>query len=774
MNTPNLELRSIGGPPDGGFTARDMTRLLSDHVWTIIGIAAAIVLLAALYVSLATPTYTAGAMVRIEASDPNELGTGPDGPIVVQKQPPSTDAEIAMMQSRGVLEPVMQSFGYDLTVKAHTFPLLGWFAAKFATPGQPARPWFGLTKYGWGGEEIHINALRVPPELENKKLILRALEGGRYELLDPTGTTLLTGKIGEQASDNGISIRLDKLVARPGTEFQVSALNEVNALKRFSRDLKVAEKGKETGIVQIAFDSSSPWVAAGVANAVAEGYVEATIASRRMSDSKTLDFINKELPRLRDELKKAEGALTDYQSSSNSLQPTTEAQSYLQGGIDLERQIASLQLERTQAMLHFTPTSGPVQNIDQQLAQLNAAKQTFDARFNKMPASQRKDVDLTRNAKVAEAIYIAMVNKGEELTVRRAGTTGDVRVVDSAARPADPVSPNVPLVMAASAGIGLMLGALFVFARSQLVTGVTDPRFVEWMMSVPVFGSVLYSPQQEQLKRAMPHALGASAPQYGPRVGLPLLPGERVAEAKGSRRGAPESGVSPNYLLARSFPHNATVEALRGVRASLHFGETSAPDNIVVVTGPTPGTGKSFVASNLAALEAETTKRVLLIDADMRCGHLASLFNQQNAGGLSDVLTGKLPIERAIRDVDIPGLSFLSCGSYPVNPSELLMLPRFTQLLAELNRRFDRIVIDTPPLLAVSDAAIVANRMGNTILVLRSGMQTEEEIEETVTKLQRAGASVGGAVFNAVPLRRSEKRTYGHMAAYSNHNHAAA
>lgn len=773
MNTPNLELRSLGGPPDGGITARDIVRLLSDHVWTVIGVAAAVVMLAALYVAVATPTYTAGSMVRIEASDPNELGTGPDGPLVVQKQPPSTDAEIAMMQSRSVLEPVIHRFGYDLKVQTHTLPVLGWIASRFASPGKLAQPWFGLTKYGWGGEEIHIDSLHVPPELENKKLKLRALDNDRYELLDPTGSTLLlTGKVGEQASNGGISMLVNKLVARPDTEFQVTPLNEVNALKRFTHDLKVAEKGKETGIVQISFDSSSPWVAAGVANAVAEDYVEATIASRRMSDSKTLEFINQELPRLRDELKQAEGALTDYQSSSNSLQPTAEAQSYLQGGIDLERQIASLQLERTQAMLHFTPTSGPVQNIDQQLAQLTAAKQKFDERFNRMPASQRKDVDLTRNAKVSEAIYISMVNKAEELTVRRAGTTGDVRVVDSAVRPADPVSPNTPVVMAASAGIGLMLGALFVFTRSQLMTGVTDPRFVEWMMSVPVFGSVLYSPQQEQLKRAMPHALGANAPQYGPRVPVPLLPGVPIPDLKGAR--APEPGVAPNYLLARSFPHNATVEALRGVRASLHFGETSAPDNIVVVTGPTPGTGKSFVASNLAALEAETSKRVLLIDCDMRCGRLATLFNQQNAGGLSEVLMGKLPIERAIRDVGVPGLSFLSCGTYPVNPSELLMLPRFTKLLNELNARFDRIVVDTPPLLAVSDAAIIANRAGNTILILRSGMQTEEEIEETVTKLQRAGASVGGAVFNAVPLRRSEKRTYGQMAAYSNHNHAAA
>jgi tyrosine-protein kinase Etk/Wzc len=776
VNTPNFDAGTFGPPRDGAVSARDMIRLISDHVWTVLGVALVIVALAAFYVALATPVYTAGALVRIESPDPNELGMGSSGgPLVVQAQAPSTDAEVAMMQSREVLEPVMKRFGYDLTVKTRTLPLLGLIASKFATPGQPSRAWFGMQSYGWGGEEIHIDSLKVPPALENAKLRLRALDNGRYDLLDTDGSTLLSGQVGQLATGQDVSMLVTHLVARPHTEFQVVPLNTVNALKRFSRDLKVMEKGKETGIVQIAFDSSNPVVAAGVANAVADGYVANTIENRRRSDSKTLDFINQELPRLRDELKQSEGALSSFQSSSNSLQPTAEAQSYLQGGIDLQRQIASLQLQRTQLLLHFQPTSAPVQNIDQQLAQLNDTKSTFDARFNKMPASQRKDVDLTRNAKVAESIYVTMMNKAEELTVRRAGNTGDVHMVDAAVRPADPVSPNIPVVLGGSAGLGLMLGALFVFARSQLLTGVSDPRFVEWSLSIPVLGSVLYSPEQAQLKRAMLHTLRGIDSSYGSAASIPLLPATRIRD--GSIVKGAGGALPPNahYLLSRSFPHNASVEALRGVRTAMHFaGGNASEDKIVVLTGPTPGTGKSFVAANLAVLEAETTKRVLLIDADMRCGHLAQAFGQANSRGLAELLMGDITSDQAIREVGVPGLAFISCGAYPANPSELLMMPRFQALLDVFNKRFDLVIVDTPPLLAVSDASIIANRAGSTVLILRSGMQTEEEIEETVTKLRRAGASLGGAVFNAVPLRRSERRAYGHMTAYSNHNHAAA
>ncbi|MGF6755967.1 polysaccharide biosynthesis tyrosine autokinase [Paraburkholderia sp. GAS42] len=765
MTTPNLDARFLSPTNDGALHARDVIRMLSDHVWTIVATTLVVVALTAAYVFLVTPVYTADALVRVDAPDPNALGIAPQGQVLMQKAAPPTAAEVAMMQSRTVLEPVLHKYGYDLTVKPRSIPLLGLISSKFAKAGSPSRAWFGLKTYAWGGEQIHVDTLNVPPDLENVVLRLRALEGNRYEVIDPDGETLLTGKTGVMASEGNVSMLVSRLVARPGTEFEVTPWNKVNALKRFSHDVKVLEKGKETGVVQISFDSSNPMLAANVANGIAEGYVAATITNHRMNDSKTLDFINQELPRLREELRQTEAKLTSYQSEAGSLQPTVEAQSYLQGGIDFQRQIAALQLQRTQLLQHFTPTSPPVANIDQQLAQLNDAKSKFDARFNNMPVSERKNVDLTRNAKVAESIYVAMVNKAEELTVRRAGTTGNVQIVDSAIRPADPVSPNVPLVMGASVGVGLMLGALLVFTRSRLLTGVSDPHFIEREMSVPVLGSVLYSAHQAQLDRQVPRR------NFAGNIGEGML----LAGANPTHAGA-NSILPPeaHYLLARRGPHDSSVEALRGVRTALQFNVGEASDKTVVLTGPTPGSGKSFVAANLAVLEAETTKRVLLIDADMRCGRLAPLFNQPNSGGLAELLMGKVDLEHAIRDVGIPGLSFISCGAYPANPSELLMMPRFRQLLEHLNHRFDLVIIDTPPLLAVSDAAIIANGAGKTVLILRSGMQTEEEITETITKLERAGAWVVGVVFNAVPLRRSERRSYSYLSAYSNHNHMAA
>ncbi|WP_080494807.1 polysaccharide biosynthesis tyrosine autokinase [Burkholderia ubonensis] len=769
MNIPNINARNFGGLPEDAPSVRGVMRLLGDHLWTVAGITLAVVMLAGAYVWLVSPVYSSSAVIRVDAQDRNALGFAPEGQLVLGQKPPRTDAEIGMMQSRKVLDPVLTHYGYDITVKPRMVPLLGAIARKFATPGEPSRAWLGLDSYAWGGERVDIDSLRVPADLENKKLRLRALENGTFELRDTHGYVLLSGRVGQRIETGGTSILIERLDARPHTEFDVVAWNGVNALQRFSSNLKIVEKGRETGIVQITFDSNDPAVSANVANAIAQGYVATTVAERRANDSKTLEFINSELPRLREELRQAETTLMGYEASVGSLRPTAEAQSYLQGGIDIERQIAMLQLQRTQMSQNFTPGSAPMRNIDQQLAQLNAAKAQFDSRFTRMPASERTNADLSRNAKVAEAIYIAMVNKAEELTVRRAGTTGDVHIVDSAIRPADPVSPAVPIVMSASVGIGLMLGSLFVCARSRYLTGVTDSKFIERSMRVPILGSILYSAEQVRLGHTMPRRLTFESTEDGNhRQPSLLLSSNRPA---GNAAEDSTSQATSHYLLARIFPHDTTVEALRGVRTALHLNETGkADDGVVVLTGPTPGTGKSFIAANLAVLEAETTRRVLLVDADMRCGRLASFFGKSNSGGLAELLAGRLHIDQAIQTAGIPGLSLVSCGRYPGNPSELLMMPSFRSLLEEFKRRFDLVIIDTPPLLAVSDAAIVANGAGRAVLVLRSGTQTEEEIEETVTRLERVGASIVGAVFNAVPLRRSERRSYGYVSTYLNHN----
>ncbi|WP_338049034.1 Wzz/FepE/Etk N-terminal domain-containing protein, partial [Paraburkholderia kururiensis] len=223
VNTSSIDARHLGGPGphDSSPDVREVLRLLSDHLWTVIAIAAGTVVLAAAVVFLMKPTYSANVLVRVEAQDPNAFGIAQQGEIVVGQKPLATDAEIAMMQSRRVLEPVMRQFGYEVSVTPRKVPVLGTIAEKLASPGKPSRPWFGLDAFAWGGERIRVESVHVPYTLENNRLRLRVLENGRYVLLDPDGNALLTGSAGAPAADGPVSMVVTQLDARPGTEFYV-------------------------------------------------------------------------------------------------------------------------------------------------------------------------------------------------------------------------------------------------------------------------------------------------------------------------------------------------------------------------------------------------------------------------------------------------------------------------------------------------------------------------------------------------------------------------
>lgn len=754
----DLTLNTVSAPVPGEraqLSGRDMLALLRDHILEVLGVAACVVALAVAYVMIATPEYQADVLVRIDPPEPNALGINTQGPLVTPPAP-SPSTEMAVMTSRSVLDPVIQKFRFDVSVTPHTFPILGAIAKRFATPGQPAPAWFGLRSYAWGGERVRVGDMTVPPAYEETELKLVALENGRYALKSGSGEMLLSGTVGQPAHGaNGVSMLITQLAARPGTEFSVTHWNMLDAVKRFTKVLKVTDKVKDTGLVEITYDDPSPERAAEVANAVSEQYMATAIASRQRNDTATLAFITKELPRLKDELTRAEQALSAYQTSSQSMQPTSEAQAYLQGGIDLDRRIAELQIQRTQLLDRYTPDSRWVKNVDDQLQQLNSMRNQFNARFTSMPVSERKNIDLARDAKVAESVYLGMTQKAEELSVRRASTTGGAHIVDNAVVPFKPIKPEKLIILPASLLLGLIFGAGSVFVRRHVMTGVTDPRYVEYQVGVPLMGEVFMSPQQAHLNDEVDSSVRRLLTTRGAVAGLPQ------SNAAGARGAGPQAGFDKAKVLSDRFPQDPSVEALRGVHTALMVDLVHAPNNVVMVAGPTPAAGKSFIAANLAVLHAEGGTRVLLIDADMRRGHLAYYFGQTNRGGLSEVLKGEVQPFEVMRPVGIEGVTLMSCGSRPVNPAALLMKPGFKHLLKQVSAEFDLVIIDTPPFLGVADAGIMAGDAGSTVLVLRSGAQSEFEIAETVKKLERARARIAGAVFNGIPARRSN-RYYGY------------
>ncbi|NPT43343.1 polysaccharide biosynthesis tyrosine autokinase [Paraburkholderia sp. 1N] len=762
---------------------RDLLRMIMDQIWWVIGIAGCVILAAVIYTKLATPIYSADALLQVDTQPNNNGSQSQNTPSLVPSVGPMrTDAEIEIIKSRAVVEPVVEQFKLNFSTAAKTMPVLGKISSWFTHPGRPLGAAFGMDSYAWGGEQFEVASITVPKSLEGARLTLRVLDYGRYELTDSFGQQILTGVAGQEASGNDVTLFVKTLVARPGTEFYVTRFNQLDAVAALSSGLQVAEKGRDTGVVQLSYMGTDPHAITAITNAVAASYLAQRTERAQEEASHMLSFLNSELPRLRTEVKKTETALSEYQSKAGSFQPTQEAGVYLAGGLDYEKQIATLRIQRAQLLQRFTEESPEVQQVDAQLAAMSREKARFEDHFSTLPSSERNALSLQRDAKVAEEIYVALLNKTQELSISRAGTIGNVHIIDQALLPSQPVRPKSALIISAGTLLGIIGGVLFAFCRRTFFTGVADPEFVERRFQLPIFGSIAFSPEQARSDRQLSAARTAALP--GPRS----TPTEVLAEPSGVMRmfrpgsAAARQGKVPvgtqtviassktpmRPLLAKTHPYDSTVEGLRGLRATLQFGLIDAPNRIVAITSPAPSDGKSFLCANLAALIAESGKRVLLIDADLRRGRLAQYLGRSPHGGLTELLTGQVDLEVAARATGVEGLHFIAAGAYPPNPSEILTSSRFGEILARFEQEFDLVIVDTPPLLAVADAAVIAHLAGSTVLVMRAGVHTEGHVADALKKLRRARARVVGGVMNAVPLKRHNKNgTYDYAYAYT-------
>nr|WP_180970359.1 polysaccharide biosynthesis tyrosine autokinase [Burkholderia sp. WAC0059] len=735
MNTQVIRQAAPAAPTEEeDVVLGQLLRVIIDDIGWLLAIAAAVVAIAVFYCYVAKPVYSADAQVRVEQSDNTsqaltETQTGAqisDGSSTALP----TDAEIAIIKSRAVLEPVVQQFRLNFSVSPVTMPVLGNLASRLATPGQPAKPWLGLSSFAWGGEVADVDSIQVSPDLEGKKLTMTALPGNQYALTGPHGEPLLRGTVGEEAQGAGVTMLVNRLVARPGTRFRVVRMNDLDAITSFQSAIDVEEQGKQTGVIQVSLQDTNPQRAADIANAVVQSYLGEHVASKQEDATKMLNFLNSEEPKLKNNLERSEEALAIYQSKSGSIDADDESKIYLQGSIDYEQQISSQELQISSLEQRFGADHPALISARQQLAELQAERDKFDTRFRNLPATEVKAVQLQRDAKVSEDTYELLLNRIQELAVQRAGSGGNVHLVDEAMRPGQPTKPKSVLIVSAAVILGLILGTGFVLLRRNLFKGIVDADQIERVFHLPVYGLIPLSSEQAQLEKRIPS----------------------------------RDGMRLREVLANTRPHDLTVESLRSLRTSLQFSVMDARNHVVVMTGSVPGVGKSFMSANLAVLLAHSGKRVLLVDGDMRRGVLERYLGGTQENGLSELLSGQIALDEAIRPTGVDNLQFISCGRRPPNPSELLMSPRLEQYLDGLSKRYDVLLIDTPPVLAVTDAAIIGAHAGSTFLVMRSGMHSEGEISDALKRLRSAGVNVQGGIFNGVPQRARGSYGYGYTA----------
>ncbi|MGN6478976.1 polysaccharide biosynthesis tyrosine autokinase [Luteibacter sp.] len=690
---------------------------LLDHKWVIATVTGAFFLIGVLYTVFATPIYQATSVVQVEQKTPSLPGLS-DLTQSLGTTASQATTEIALITSRLVIGQAVDELKLNVQVDPQRMPILGDYLSRGRKPGNLGPVRFGLSRYGWGGEIVDIFKLDLPDNLLNHKLELRAGENHQFTLLDDNGKTLAQGTVGQLVKAGDVTVQIRQLVANPGTRFDVVEQPPLTTISKLQTDIVALEQGADSGIIDLSYKNADPVLAQSLMDHVTRAYVRQNVERNSAEAASQLQFVKDQLPKVRNELDRAQSALNVFQTKSHAVDISMQTKGLLDQIVGVENNIQQLHMQQADIDRRFTHDHPAYQALQQQMGTLQAQKAAMEKQVGDLPDTQQELLKLNRDVQVSSNTYTSLLNQAQQLDIARAGTVGNVRIVDrSLVDVNQPVQPRKALVVVIATFHGGFLALAFVFLKQILNRGVEDPTAIE-DLGLPVYASV------------------------------PLSRGQTTSN-RGKKR----------TLLAVAEPADLAVEAFRSLRTSLHFARLEAKNNILMISGASPFAGKTFVSANLAAVIAQSGQRVLLIDGDMRRGTLHQHLGIRAGEGLSDLLVGTREVDAVMQKNIVPNVDFITRGRVPPNPSELLMHQNFTQFIEGVVPKYDLIIIDTPPILAVTDAAVIGHHAGTSLLVARFGLNKARELALAQQRFEQNGVELKGAIFNAV-----ERRTAGYSA----------
>ncbi|WP_434134781.1 polysaccharide biosynthesis tyrosine autokinase [Klebsiella quasipneumoniae] len=693
----------------------DLGRLIGefiDHRKLIISVTSLFTLVALIYAIFATPIYQADALIQVEQKQANAILSNLSQ--MLPDSQPQSAPEIALIQSRMILGKTVDDLNLQARVKQKYFPILGRGFARLAgdKPGS-----------------ISVSRLYIPGNGEDEpKLLLTVRDKNNFSVHSDDFT--ITGKVSELIDEKGITLKIDEIDAKPGTEFVIGYVSRLKAIADLQEELSVIDQGKDTGILTLSLTGDDPVLIERIINSVSENYLSQNIARQAAQDAKSLEFLSKQLPQVRSDLDQAEDKLNQYRRKSDSVDLSLEAKSVLDQIVNVDNQLNELTFRESEISQLYTKEHPTYKALMEKRKTLQDEKTKLNKRVSAMPKTQQEILRLSRDVESGRAVYMQLLNRQQELNIAKSSAIGNVRIIDNAVTQPKPVKPKKILIVLIGIVLGVMASAGVVFLRVFLRRGIETPEQLE-ELGINVYASI---PVAETFTK-------------------------NVVQKKGwSKKSAEEI----QGFLAIDNPADLAIEAIRGLRTSLHFAMMEARNNVLMISGASPNAGKTFVSSNLAAVISQTGKKVLFIDTDMRKGYTHKLFNQSNSNGLSDVLSGKVNIDESIKKILSAGFDYISRGMTPPNPAELLMNKRFSELLIWASDNYDIVVLDTPPILAVTDAAIIGNYVGTTLLVARFELNTAKEIEVSIKRFEQTGVLIKGCILNGVVKKASSYYGYGY------------
>ena len=701
-------------PPVSGGDEIDIGRLVGTVIeakWWVLGITAVFAAAAIVYTLFATPIYSADALVRIEQNQGSALVQ--DISNALTSKPPASEAEIQMITSRLVLGKTVDDLDLDIAVSKNTFPILG-------------AGWERLM--GRQNETVKVTTFNRPVAMADSTFTLEVLSPTTYRLSNDDGFSV-EGKVGEAVNKDGVSLVVAGIAAHDGASFTLTKYSTLGMINTLQNSLSVTEDGKDSGVLTLNMVGEDKDQIRDILNSIARNYVAQNVARKSEEAAKSLEFLEVQLPQVRSQLDVAENKLNAYRQQKDSVDLPLEAKSVLDSMVNIDAQLNELTFREAEISKLYTRIHPAYRTLLEKRRALEDEKAKLSQRVTAMPKTQQEIVRLTRDVESGQQVYMQLLNKQQELKITKASTVGDVRIVDPAITQPGVVKPKKALIILGSIILGLMLSIVGVLLRSLFNRGIESPQVLE-EHEINVYASIPLSEWQKS------H--------------------DSVKNVNGVKR------YKQSQLLAVGNPTDLAIEAIRSLRTSLHFAMMQAQNNVLMMTGVSPSIGKTFVCANLAAVISQTHKRVLMIDCDMRKGYSHELLGTTNDNGLSDVLVGKATIESSAKRTTVANLDLIPRGQVPPNPSELLMSERFSELLKWGSANYDLVLIDTPPILAVTDAAIVGRHAGTSLMVTRYAVNTLKEVETSLNRFEQNGITVKGVILNSIFRRATGYQDYGY------------
>ncbi|MFB2931661.1 polysaccharide biosynthesis tyrosine autokinase [Klebsiella pneumoniae] len=686
---------------------------LIDHRKLIIAITSFCTLISLVYAIFATPIYQANSLIQVEQKQGNAILSNLSQ--MLPDSQPQSAPEISLIQSRMILGKTVDDLNLQIMIKQNYFPIFGQGFARLL---------------GEKPSNIEVTRLYVTNANDDvTQLELKIKDGEHYQI--KYDGAVFNGRVGELLENKQLAIKVNDISAKPGDTFTIYYFNRLKAIADLLDNLNVSDQGKDTGILSISYTGENPQLIKNIVNSISENYLAQNISRQAAQDAKSLDFLNIQLPKVRNDLDIAENKLNAYRRQSDSVDLSLEAKAVLDQIVNVDNQLNELTFRESEISQLYTKEHPTYKALMEKRKTLQEEKLRLNKKVSSMPETQQEILRLSRDVESGRAVYMQLLNRQQELNIAKSSAIGNVRIIDDAVTQLKPVKPKKILVVIIGFILGLSIAIGVVFLRIMLRRGIETPEQLEEIginvyASVPVAESLVSNDRSiKNIRKKITHK------EY-------------------------------TGLLATTNPADLAIEAIRGLRTSLHFAMIEARNNILMISGASPNTGKTFISSNLAAVVAQTGKKVLFIDTDMRKGYVHKVFDVENDNGLSNYLSGKLGLEATLKKIPEAGFDFISRGVVPPNPTELLMHRRMEEMLKWASQNYDLVILDTPPILAVTDAAIIGHYAGTTLLVARFELNTVKEMDVAFKRFEQSGIVAKGCILNGIVKKASSYYGYGY------------